>query len=41
MDADGSGSISKEELLLWFLKVEPQNSLQFTAYTDSLMEKLP
>lgn len=41
MDADGSGTISKDELLLWFLKVEPQNSLQFTAYTDSLMEKLP
>jgi Ca2+-binding EF-hand superfamily protein len=41
IDADGSGNISKDEFMLWFLKVEPQNSLQFTAFTERLMRKLP
>jgi hypothetical protein len=27
--------------MLWFLKVEPQSTLTFTAYIDSLMKKLP
>jgi len=27
--------------MLWFLKVEPQSTLTFTAYIDSMMDKLP
>ena len=41
IDADGSGTITKDEFMLWFLKVEPQSSLQFTQYAESLMQKLP
>ena len=41
IDADGTGTITKDEFMLWFLKVEPKTTLTFTAYIDNMMEKLP